>query len=172
MHGNKSPGPDGLTTEFYQTFWSEIEGVMVDLFNSNFEYGEMTPSQKDWYCGYYSRKKNESHTSKLATDITSKHRLQAVGHAFGKPTPRNTPRGHLGRSNMWYSRTNHIRHGSTITRHRIRRYSKGYAGANCKIINKGWFSESISLDHGVCQGCPLSPLLNTFKNHYSHVLGP
>ena len=35
------------------------------------------------------------------------------------------------------------------------------AGANCKIINNSWFSECISLDHGVRQGCPLSPLLYT-----------
>ena len=87
---------------------------------------------------------------------------------------------------MWYSRTDHVQHGFTTTRHGIRCYSKGfeldndklrpranyspsfihwlqilYAGTNCKVINNGWFSESISLDRRVHQGCPPSPLLYT-----------
>ena len=46
MNTNKSPGPNGLTTEFYRTFWTELEEDMVDLFNYNYSLGNMTPSQR------------------------------------------------------------------------------------------------------------------------------
>ena len=44
---NKSPGPDSLTTEFYNTFWTELEAGLVELYNSNFLMGEMTQSQQE-----------------------------------------------------------------------------------------------------------------------------
>lgn len=36
-----------------------------------------------------------------------------------------------------------------------------YAGANCKIINNGYLSDTVYLGQGVRQGCPLAPLLYT-----------
>lgn len=47
MHCNKSPGPDGLTTEFYKTFWQQLAPDIVTIFNLAFEYGELTTSQKE-----------------------------------------------------------------------------------------------------------------------------
>jgi hypothetical protein len=32
MEHNKTPGPDGFSPEFYQTFWDTIKGDLLDLF--------------------------------------------------------------------------------------------------------------------------------------------
>ena len=42
----KSPGTDGLTAEFYFSFWELLEQELVDSFNYAFEKGEITISQK------------------------------------------------------------------------------------------------------------------------------
>ena len=47
MNKNKSPGPDGLTTEFYLTFWDELESDLADLFNYNFMREEMSFTQRE-----------------------------------------------------------------------------------------------------------------------------
>ena len=39
---NKSPGNDGLSVEFYRTFWSVIGNVVIDSFNTSFEKGELS----------------------------------------------------------------------------------------------------------------------------------
>ena len=36
MQNNKSPGNDGLTKEFYETFWNELKEIFVDIFGKNF----------------------------------------------------------------------------------------------------------------------------------------
>ena len=42
----KSPGNDGITSEFYQYFWSDIGAMMVHGFNDAFYKGELSSSQK------------------------------------------------------------------------------------------------------------------------------
>ena len=32
MANNKTPGPDGITVEFYKRFFNEISDIMVDIF--------------------------------------------------------------------------------------------------------------------------------------------
>ena len=46
MKTNKSPGLDGLTTEFYQTFWHIIGPLVVDSFNESFENEQLSWSQR------------------------------------------------------------------------------------------------------------------------------
>ena len=46
MKNNKSPGSDGITTEFYKIFWSEIKSYYVKSLNYSFEIGDMTVMQK------------------------------------------------------------------------------------------------------------------------------
>ena len=41
MNTNKSPGPDGLTVEFYRKFWDILAPHLVLVFNSCFQAGEM-----------------------------------------------------------------------------------------------------------------------------------
>ena len=43
---NKSPGNDGLTVEFYLTFWPVFGSLLVQSLNYAFEYGELSNSQK------------------------------------------------------------------------------------------------------------------------------
>ena len=43
---NKTPGPDGLTTEFYSSFWDFLRPLLVDVFNECFANGELCQSMK------------------------------------------------------------------------------------------------------------------------------
>lgn len=43
---NKSPGNDGITSEFYQRFWPCIGDCLVDSFNYAYNKGELSQSQK------------------------------------------------------------------------------------------------------------------------------
>ena len=46
MANGKSPGLDGLTKEFYVTFWGVIEPIVVDSLNEAYDNGELSVSQK------------------------------------------------------------------------------------------------------------------------------
>ena len=46
MQNNKSPGSDGITTEFYKIFWSDIKNYYIKSLNYSFENGDMTDMQK------------------------------------------------------------------------------------------------------------------------------
>jgi len=46
MKNNKTPGNDGLTTEFYKRFWNELGDLMVQCFNLSYEIGELSTTQK------------------------------------------------------------------------------------------------------------------------------
>jgi hypothetical protein len=43
---NKSPGNDGIPVEFYKKFWPLFGKLMVQSFNSSYERGELTSSQR------------------------------------------------------------------------------------------------------------------------------
>ena len=43
---NKTPGPDGQTTEFYGSFWDFLGPLLVDVFNECFANGELCQSMK------------------------------------------------------------------------------------------------------------------------------
>ena len=45
MNLNKSPGPDGLTTEFYRTFWNELADNPVEVYNYAYIEGKLPDSQ-------------------------------------------------------------------------------------------------------------------------------
>jgi hypothetical protein len=46
MGVNKSPGYDGLTSEFYQCFWKNIKSMVVNSFNEAFEAGDLAETHK------------------------------------------------------------------------------------------------------------------------------
>ena len=46
MKKNKSPGLDGITTEFYQVFWPTLGNLLVTVFNESHELGSLPESQR------------------------------------------------------------------------------------------------------------------------------
>ena len=42
MKNNKSPGSDGLSVEFYKTFWNEIKMYFVNSINYSHNEGHLT----------------------------------------------------------------------------------------------------------------------------------
>ena len=46
MKINKSPGSDGIPTEFYQTFWTDIHPILIESLNCAYETGELSATQK------------------------------------------------------------------------------------------------------------------------------
>ena len=46
MKNGSSPGLDGLTTEFYKVFWGKLGNILVASFNTSFEKGSLSFSQK------------------------------------------------------------------------------------------------------------------------------
>lgn len=47
MKTNKSPGFDGLPAEFYTSFWSEINDMLMNSFNFSLQSGSMSNSQRN-----------------------------------------------------------------------------------------------------------------------------
>ena len=46
MAKNKTPGYDGLTTEFYLTFWDQLGELLFNALKLSFEQNELFPSAK------------------------------------------------------------------------------------------------------------------------------
>ena len=46
MKKNKSPGSDGLSVEFYQTFWNELKDLVLQSLNTAYETGKLSKSQR------------------------------------------------------------------------------------------------------------------------------
>ena len=43
---NKTPGSDGITYEFYQKFWPELQGIFMNQLYEGIDKGELSTSQK------------------------------------------------------------------------------------------------------------------------------
>ena len=56
MEPDKSPGTDGLPSEFYQFFWSDVSKPLLEAFNYGFEIGQLSISQKRGIINNYSLK--------------------------------------------------------------------------------------------------------------------
>ena len=47
LQTGKSPGSDGLPTEFYKAFWQDLGDVLVLVMNERFHIGILTNSQRE-----------------------------------------------------------------------------------------------------------------------------
>ena len=45
MNNGSSPGPDGLSTEFYKIFWKELKDIVVKSYNESFKTGSLSFTQ-------------------------------------------------------------------------------------------------------------------------------
>ena len=46
MGPNKTPGNDGLSKEFYMTFWNSVKEVLIDSLNYSFDNGQLSTTQR------------------------------------------------------------------------------------------------------------------------------
>lgn len=46
MASGKSPGPDGITNEFYRYFWSDIIDLLLEVFNECINDQMLSPTMK------------------------------------------------------------------------------------------------------------------------------
>ena len=60
MQNNKSPGSDGLTTEFYRAFWDIISTYVVNSFNYAFNTGKLSISQRLGIISLIPKKKKDT----------------------------------------------------------------------------------------------------------------
>ena len=56
MESNKTPGTDGLTSEFYRYFWNAVGKFMVESFNYAFQQGSLSISQREGIISLISKK--------------------------------------------------------------------------------------------------------------------
>ncbi len=75
MKNNKSPGVDGLPKEFYEKFWEELRGTMLEMFKESFSLGVLPPTLREGIVSLLFKKgdkadlKNWRPLSLLGTDV-------------------------------------------------------------------------------------------------------
>jgi hypothetical protein len=63
MSKNKSPGSDGLTTEFYCTFYDSLRNILPKIFNAAYDEGVLSRSMKSGVISLIYKKKGFTNTS-------------------------------------------------------------------------------------------------------------
>jgi hypothetical protein len=59
MSKNKSPGSDGLTTEFYCTFYDSLRNILPKIFNAAYDEGVLSRSMKSGVISLIYKKKGD-----------------------------------------------------------------------------------------------------------------
>ncbi len=70
MKGNKTPGTDGLTAEFYRYFWNAVGKFMVESFNYALEHGSLSISQRQGIISLIPKKNKNTEYLKNWTPVS------------------------------------------------------------------------------------------------------
>ena len=82
MESNKTPGTDGLSSEFYRFFWNAVGNFMVESFNYAFQLGSLSISQRQGIISLIPKKnKNGEYLTQIGDQfrylmLTTKLRLK------------------------------------------------------------------------------------------------
>ena len=84
---NKSPGPDGFTGEFYETFREELTPILLKLFQKIAEEGTLLNSFFEASITLRPKSKISHRERKLQATITDEHRCKNPPQNISKPNP-------------------------------------------------------------------------------------
>ena len=116
MHDNKAPGPDGLSTEFYRTFWSLLAEDLVRIFNIGYDKEQLSESQMSSLLRPLF-KKGERDRIENWRPISIEYRLQTAGNSSGEPLKTHPTRRCTQRPNVWDTSEIHPRERYETQRH-------------------------------------------------------
>ena len=93
LQTNKSPGPDGFTGEFYQTFREELTLLLLKFFQNIAEGETLTNSFYKATITLIPKPEKDYHKKiKLQTNVTDEHRCKNPEQNTSKQNPQHTKR--------------------------------------------------------------------------------